>query len=249
MSGHAYFGVNKEKIRHISLYKNGEYEKIRNVYLYKNGVYQRVWTGASIVTYYDGENVMGVEDVDEGADALHPAFSTTKQGYTLYGWKLAPTDKSRVEQKLGTGEPFSLYAYYVPNTIVIASGTLTNSMGWCSYALGVWNANYINGSAYAVAGRAGYIAGGGSVEANASFYIGLNEYQKASIGYRCMGGNGDNHSWKFDGNNRDEGNYTALVTKSGSHSMYTRGTTGNDSWTSSLIGITNITLSNPEAWA
>ncbi len=248
MSGHAYFGEGANKIKHISFYHNGEMKKIKRVWQYHNGVYRQVWTGASTVNYYDGDTLLGTEEIDENEDVLRPTtIDTSKAGYTLYGWKASPDAKSRIERLVADGEAISLYAYYVPNTLVIASGTI-NSYGWCIYTAGVWDANYINGSAFASAGRAGYYVGGGEAVASGSFYIALNEYQKASISYRCASGNGEDISYQFDGINRNSGDYTTIVTRSGSHSMYTRGVTSYDSWTSSMVGITNITLSNPIAW-
>lgn len=247
MSGHAYFGVNKEKIRHISLYKNGEYEKIRNVYLYKDGIYQRVWTGASIVTYYDGEDIMGVEEVDEGEDALHPSFSTAKAGYTLYGWKLAPDDQSRVEQKLGTGEPFSLYAYYVPNTLVILSCNIVQAL-WCSRTEISRNTNYISGKPYADVGMAMYGHNYGAwAENSGSCYVALNEYQNATVAWKFATGNGDFHSAKINGANvSGSGSFNLMA--SGNISFYAKGYAPAESWVSSICGATQITLSNPTPW-
>lgn len=251
MSGHAYFGANKDKIRHISLYKDGEFKKIRNAYLYKDGIYQRVWTGASIVTYYDGEDIMGVEEVDEGADALHPSFSTAKAGYTLYGWKLAPDDQSRVEQKLATGEPFSLYAYYVPNTIVICASSRSGSGATVS----IWNPRYINGSAWVKSESYGQ-----SIVQTASFYIALNEYQNSTIrlwtheytideqGYGhdytgSMGIDSYNTTQYHDGD--------VLYNWSGNHTMRIHAfpNWGNgERFMRSTGGLANVTLSNPIAW-
>lgn len=256
MSGHAYFGANKDKIRHISLYKDGEFKKIRNAYLYKDGIYQRVWTGASIVTYYDGENIMGVEDVDEGADALHPPFSTAKEGYTLYGWKLAPNDKSRVEQKLGTGEPFSLYAYYVPNTLTVLTGSLSDWYYYhnINYSRTI-NPDYISGTTFLKLSREW-----SSEERNVSFYLALNEYQNADVSLQAKympndTGNLSVGNAKFDGQQWSSWNTSGTVNghtftgvKGGNHSVYLYVISYNYYDQVNAVGVTNITLKNPIAW-
>lgn len=85
----------------------------------------KVWSGASLVSYYDGATLMGTEEVEEGEDVLHPSFSTSKSGYTLYGWTTMSGSTERVEALTANGEPMILYAIYIINSlIVVDAGTI-----------------------------------------------------------------------------------------------------------------------------
>ena len=81
----------------------------------------KVWSGASVVSYYDGATLMGTEEVEEGEDVLHPSFNTAKSGYTLYGWSTTSGSETRKESLAATGEPMILYAIYIVNSLTVVS--------------------------------------------------------------------------------------------------------------------------------
>ena len=247
MSGHAYFGEDVTKVKHISFYHNGEMKKIKRVWQYHNGVYRQVWTGASTVSYYDGNTLLGTEEVDEGNDVLRPqTIDTTKTGYTLYGWKASPDDSARLEQLLADGEPINLYAYYVPNTIVVASGTVSGSMGYTNYTENSKNAFYVAGGLGVTANR---FYSAGDAEARANFTLNLNEYRQGTIEYWYYTGLGTDQEGWFDNVMVRQTQNTKLVTTNGEHTLYARGhCVANDSWTSTTLGVVSITLSDPIEW-
>ena len=260
MSGHAYFGTGVDKIKHISFYHNGEMKKIKRVWQYHNGVYRQVWTGASTVSYYDGNTLIGTEEIDEGNDALRPQhIDTTKAGYTLYGWKAHPNDTSRLEQLIADGEPISLYAYYVPNTLSVLSASFGNwyhdSGGWhIDYTRSV-NNNYLSGVT-----DVGVDSSWNQRDASVGFYLALNEYQNATVvvlakycpadsgglsaGYASFDGNTWS-SWNPAGTNSSN---TYSNVRTGNHSLYVRSISYDAYWQTNVVGVTSIVLSNPIAW-
>lgn len=213
-------------------------------YIYRGST--KVYSSGSIVSYYDGNTLLGTEEIEEGLDVLHPDIDTSKANYTLIGWGTSTDLSSMVLTMNATGEPITLYALYMPNELTVAIGALTNNAGWTTYGVSVQNSRYVSGALGCTAQRSGYIAGGGSVSASATFSIDLGLYGLATIVWDCATGNGDVQWFTFDGVNLERG--TKQVTVSGSHSMSTGGSTPSNSWTSTSIGITRITLSNPTPW-
>ncbi len=129
----------------------------------------KVWSGASIVSYYDGSTLLGTEEVEEGEDVLRPDIDTTKANYTLYGWSTSPNGQ-RTTQMVANGEAMSLYAIYLPNTLTVCVSSRNGS----SATVSVWNSKYMSGSAYAI-----QESPGPSLTASANFGITLNEYQNS----------------------------------------------------------------------
>ena len=205
------------------------------------------WSGASLVSYYDGETLIGTEEVDEGLDVLHPSFSTAKEGYTLYGWSDSPNSDEIIPYRTATGDSMSLYAIYLPNTLLVASGTVVQG-SWTSYSQGIKNDKYISGGLGCTADRAGYYVGGGWANASTSFNLTLGAYRNATIVWGVAEGNGEFHAFYVDGANVGYSAGSKQVTSGGTHTLATEGNTQNDSWTSTTIGITSITLSDPIAW-
>ena len=250
MSAHGYFSIDKDKIKHMSFFKNGSHNRIRNGWVYKNGVYMHVWSGASVVSYYDNETLLGTEEVDEGEDVLHPSFSTSKEGYTLVGWSTEPNDlNKKVTTLVASGEEMTLYALYVPNTIVVCVSSKT---GTKTASTTVWNSRYMSGSAYVI-----QESPGPSLINTANFGITLHEYQNSSVrlwtywymvdeqGY----GHDEGGSMKIDSTTRYNGN--VLSNLSGVHQMSVHafpnwGTC--ERYVCAFGGLANVTLSNPKAW-
>lgn len=261
MSGHAYFGENVTKIKHISFCQNGEMKKIKRVWYYHNGVYRQVWTGASTVSYYDGDTLLGTEEVDEGDSILHPqTIDTTKTGYTLYGWKASASDTTRLDEMLATGEPISVYAYYVPNTLDVLVASFGNwsydSGGWhMPYSVSVRNAKYITG------GTDAFVSAPWSTrESSTSFYLALNEYQSANVtvqGKYCPNDTGNLNVGQtyFDGDGLSSWNLSGSTAskaysnvKTGNHSIRVVAIAYGDYWQAVAGGVTRIRLINPTPW-
>lgn len=234
------------KIKKIASGRN--LTKVKEGWVFKDGIFQKVWSGASEVSYYDGDTLLGTEEVDEGEDVLHPSINTTKSGYTLYGWATTKGSETRVTSLLATGEPMTVYAVYLPNTLTVFSGDRVNG----SYSVYSKNDKYVSGGFIASATRATYYVGGGSADASASFSINLGVYQQANVSGRgTVGGYGDTyneHSY-YDGSEYTETYFSRTHTASGAHSLSAHGdSSGNQSYLDVAIWIRSITLSNPIAW-
>lgn len=212
-------------------------------------VYQgasKEYSSGSIVSYYDENTLLGTEEVEEGLDVLHPDIDTSKTGYTLVGWGTSTDLSSMVRTMTATGDDITLYALYLPNSLLVATGSVTNSAGHTSYSGDSLSAAYISGALGCTAERAGYIAGAGSCSASAIFTVKLGMYKKATISWNVATGMGDNQWFSVDGIDTSSG--SKVVTVDGSHTLQTGGSTPGNSWNSCTIGITNITLSEPKEW-
>jgi len=207
-----------------------------------NGV--KIWSGASVVSYYDGTTLLGTEEIDEGSDVLHPSISTSKEGYTLVGWEY---NGENVTSLVATGEPMTIKTVYVANSITIASGSLNGwtwngSVFYPTYVTSVWNTNYISGSAIAWDG--GYWT---QLSATSNFTLNKGYYQTASASFSYDGAKyGEYYSgaptYRIDG--------VSTLSKSldnGSHSLYVFQAI-DDEKVSVAFFIRSITLSNPTPW-
>lgn len=241
MSGHAYFGQNLTKIRHAYVFDNGEYKKLRKAWYYDNGEFKQVWSGASVVSYYDGNTLLGVEEVDEGESVLHPSFSTSKEGYTLVAWKDAYYGDP-MDELLATGEPMSVYAMYVPNTITaVTDGTIVNS-------------DYVTGGVYA------YVRAFWSTqESSTSFNLKKGYYETATCTVRAGFNNNSTgnlqvgagyidgniiNAWQTGGSEA----YKTVELDSGGHSLLVRAISYEDYNQAGDIKVTSLVLSNPTPW-
>ena len=203
--------------------------------------------GGAKITYYDNTTELGYEYVASGQDVLHPSITMpTKSGKTFIGWSTTTSENNWVGTLTANGQPMNLYAIYVPNALTVASGSVTDphGLGWASYS-GTYNSKYISGSIGCTADRAGYYIGAGDATASASFSIIFNEYQNATLSWAIGEGAGSSHDWIFDGVSTSGGSKS---TTSSVHSMSTSGHCSGSDSTSTSIGITSITLSNPRAW-
>lgn len=237
------------KFHRIKKIASGRYlTKIKEGWVFKDGIFQKVWSGASEVSYYDGDTLLGVEEVDEGEDVLHPSINTTKSGYTLYGWATTKGAEERITSLLATGEPMTVYAVYLPNTLTVFSADRING-NWTIYSK---NDKYVSGGFIANAARATHYVGGGSADASASFSITLGAYQQANVSGRATaGGYGDvwNEHAYYDGTDYIDNYFSRTHTASGAHSLSAHGdSSGNQSYLDVAIWIRGITLTNPIAW-
>ena len=211
--------------------------KIKAVYKGAN----KVWSGSSVVSYYDGNTLMGTETVDGGEDVLHPSISTSKEGYTLYGWGLTQNATERQENLVATGEPMTLYAIYVANSITVVTGSITPGV-YPSYSCTYKNTEYVNGE---VGGRVELWYKVGSVSGSYYFTLDKKHYQTATV---TLGqSNQMPGSQTFDGNSFSNGNTKAIGNGSHVISLAAQNDSAN-TWAINAAGITSLVLSNPIEW-
>lgn len=212
---------------------------------------EKVWSSGSVVSYYDGDTLLGTEEFEEGLDVLHPSIDTSKEGYTLYGWGTTTDIESKVGYLVATGEPITLYALYLPNSLTVALASLGSSQGWVRYTLTLLNSQYVSGGIQATA--SGYNTWGGGddqpKESGTSFNLDLGLYGSATITVQFTTANGRNFSSKFDGASVASGETkTVTVSASGNHTLWAKGYAWYQSWCSCVIAVTSIVLTNPQAW-
>ena len=236
------------KIKKIA--SGGQLTKVKEAYVFKDGEFQKVWSGASEVSYYDGDTLLGTEEVDEGEDVLHPSINTAKSGYTLYGWATSKTATERVESLNATGEPMRVYAIYTPNSILVAKSRRYTAD---SVKVDVWNTDYMSGSAYV-----NVTTYGGPDTAYTTFTINLGRYQNSSVkiwAYRYSiddqgyGHDDPNSNITVDGVSKRTGD--VLTNTSGTHTMGALAWTnwGNgERFVRMNGGLAEVILSNPIAW-
>lgn len=210
---------------------------------------QKVWSSGSVVSYYDGDTLLGTEEVEEGLDVLHPSISTAKTGYTLYGWGLSNSIDAKIGQLVATGEPMKLYALYLPNALTVAQGRFTSESMWADYVVDILNADYVTGHINASA--QGYNSWGGGQsqpkEDTQTFTIDLGLYGKATISGRFVVARGDGAQARFD-NTSVSSSFSKNVTASGSHTLWAFAYAPSGLWASAILGVTSIVLSEPTAW-
>ena len=61
----------------------------------------KIWSGASIVNYYSGNELLGTREIDEGLNVLNPSIIPSKAGYTFLGWN---TDSTAEEPSSKRGQ-------------------------------------------------------------------------------------------------------------------------------------------------
>lgn len=205
----------------------------------------KVWTGASSVSYYDGDTLIDTIDVDEGADVLHPSLSMSKTNYTFVGWSLSDGG-DRVTTLYATGEPMSLYALWLPNTLTILSATLAHDGENPKYTLVSHDSKYISEVKYAES----------SSWYNYEYSNSDTKTMRVNIGlYRLMTVQG-----KALKNHNEGGGSINGVTSSGNTVTLTSDTDADvvmycwnrhewrETWSYTITGCTDITLSNPIPW-
>lgn len=242
---------NFHKIKKIGV---GRYlTKIKYAYIWDEDTQQfvRVWSGSSEVSYYDGDTLLGTEEVEDGADCLHPSVSTAKANYTLYGWatKKNPKPSDRVTSLLADGDAKTLYAIYVPNSIVVVSASVWRDAAENPhYQLNTQDTEYVTGNTVMEASK-WYSTG--SFEGSTGFSLNKGIYQNASCS--MWSGIRDYGETYFDNVLQVKGDgasgYTSKSLNNGYHTIRCYGWANHsDSWAICLLGVTNLTLSNPIAW-
>lgn len=217
-------------------------------YIYKGTT--KVWSGASVVSYYDGNTLIGTEEVDEGLDILHPSFSTAKEGYTLYGWTNVADSDERITVATATGEPMTLYAIYLPNTLTVISGTVSNN-NTPTYSRTVFNTKFVSGNP-ATNAEEWYASIDSTKQTSASITLDKKYYQTAKVTVKGLT-RGYGHG-KFDGHTVVEGDsvsdtYTNNNLSNGSHTITSYVYVNySGTWIICCTGITSLTLTNPIAW-
>ena len=228
------------KIKKIA--SGGQLTKVREAWIFKNGEFHKVWSGASEVSYYDGNTLLGTAEVDEGEDVLHPSINTTKSGYTLYGWATAKGSENRVESLTATGDPMVLYAIYIANSITVAQNDR------------ILDSKYVSGAL-----TASTTAHWNTTNASAGFTINLGKYQNAQINARVDTASNDTGNLNVGGGSVDGANIIDWLQSgrsasktfnigNGGHSLGVWAVAYDDYRQTCWIHTQWITLSNPIAW-
>lgn len=379
MAGHSAFGTNLDGIKHVALGNTA----IKKIGFFSNNVMDVVWSGASLVSYYDGATLLGQREVDEGQDVLRPSgltaqnlipypyrttskvehgitwtvnadgtitangtatanswfdvihnnqeyylpvgsykvvgcpsgggaskygiwvthgseytqyarefgsgetfnitsatvsetfrvvlgvqngqtvnnlvfkpmvvnatlfpnvtyndfvlYGMNKTGYTHVGWT-GYGGTERFETKVATGEPMSLYALFIPNTLVVASGNVSGNHNDCNYTQTAKDTNYINGSLYAK------VAATWSAQTKTENFTLLKKgyYSTATIKLAMIAGD----IQKLD--NVQYHNNDTVEIAVGQHTLTAYAYSGGSDTQRSIIGIGELKLSNPTQWA
>lgn len=203
----------------------------------------KVWNSGYPISYYYGNTLLGVEDVEENADVLHPSITMpTRENYTFCGWTLENGSYNKVTELVAT-EPMNLYAMYLPNSINAVS-----------------NSRYISGSTYASASATPAYQGGQPLNSSASFVLNMHEYQNNSVTVVCQAlysgwvdNNQPSGNGKFDSSTISKnGSSTFTNISSGTHTVKTEGHTANEGEARNTqelrCYVSTLTLSNPVAW-
>lgn len=168
----------------------------------------KVYSSGGVVTYQVDSGVSYTEEVDEGADVLHPSsFTPSKPGYTFLGWRENAAASAYVlTNKTMQDETLTLYAVFQRSfTLTLYNGSAAASQSYHSQYYN--NGNVYNPSVSLVqsavsgwspigwtTGASGYsisVANGGSVTltGNATYYGCYN--RTVTVSYNSNGGSGD----------------------------------------------------------
>lgn len=193
---------------------------------------QKVWSGATEITYKDGDRVIGVQEVEEGQDVLHPSLDLTKTGYTLVGWTLTKGSENIIAQLLAPAEPITVYAVYLPNTLVVAQG----DVGTVWYTQQIKDERYISGTL----GTEKRVTTGNDF-VSCTFTVNSGLYQTVSGTTKVNGSLSGKSGWH-------QNEVTPNITKSGTYTVSSIFVAGEQSTYTCVVGVNSITLSNPKAW-
>lgn len=218
--------------------------KIKAGYMYESGEWNKVWSFGSEVSYYDDDTLIGKEDVDEGRDVLHPSLTMpTKENYTFCGWTLENGTYDKVTELVATGQPMTLYAMYLPNSINVVS-----------------NSRYVSGSTSTSASATPAYQGGTDLGSSTSFTLNMREYQNNVVTVHqsnIYSEHEDNDQpWGYgqlDGSDvAKNSSRTFTNIANGTHTLRTIGHTANESEarnTQTLsCYVSSLILSNPLEW-
>lgn len=203
----------------------------------------KVWSGAFPVSYYYGNTLLGIEEVDEGADATHPNIvMPPKSGYTFIGWATSNSEDDWVGEYL-TYAPANLYAVYIPSSItVVSNGSNLNS----KYVSGTfsawtdphWTTGESSGSFTLAKGKYGTA----TCTVYAMFYN--NNTGNLDVGDATFDGDAIIGTWITGGS---EGSKSYVI-NDGGHSLFVRAVAYDDYSQGALVRVSSLVLSNPAAW-
>lgn len=238
----ARFSTGLSKIRK-GLFSTG-LTKIKAGYMYESGEWNKVWSFGSEVSYYDDDTLIGKEDVDEGRDVLHPSLTMpAKENYTFCGWTLENGTYDKVTELVATGQPMTLYAMYLPNSINVVS-----------------NSRYVTGSTYTSHAETPAYTGHASLDSAVSFTLNMREYRSNTItvvAQNIYSGHVDNDQpWgygmldSYEIPKNSSRSYSNIA--NGTHTVKTVGSTANESEARNTqelrCYVSSLVLSNPVAW-
>ena len=226
-------------------------DKLKAGYMYENGAYVKVWSGATRVSYYDGETLLGTENVEEGEDVLHPSFSTSKENYTLYGWATESGTETREETLTASGDTMTLYAIYLPNTLTVYQAHLSGG----SYVVDSKNDNYVSGT-FQLNLNASYGENSGRAyfdllkgHYNTATVTAYAEFDRHDSGGLSAGYAEYDNSYILSGYNPSGSSGSKNFTSAeGRHSLYVWVKSYSTYFQNGYACITKILLSNPVAW-
>lgn len=238
----ARFSTGLSKIRK-GLFSTG-LTKIKAGYMYESGEWNKVWSFGSEVSYYDDDTLIGKEDVDEGHDVLHPSLTMpAKENYTFCGWALENGTYDNVTELVATGQPMTLYAMYLPNSINVVS-----------------NSRYVSGSTSTSASATPAYQGGTDLDSSTSFTLNMREYRNNVVTVHqsnIYSGYEDNDQpWGYgqlDGSDvAKNSSRTFTNIANGTHTLRTIGHTANESEARNTqelrCYVSSLVLSNPLEW-
>lgn len=201
--------------------------------------------GGARITYYDGSTELGFEYVATGQDVLHPSITMpTKTDKTFIGWSTTTSENNWVGELLANGQPMNLYAIYLDDSLVVASGgSITNSK-YVSGTLSVsktatWNEQFGNVSFTLTKGKYGTA----TAVAYASF--GNSQEQQYDVGDATLDNTNIIGPIIHQG---DSGSKTFSNFAEGSHGISLYVVSHGDWNQTGLARINKITLTNPTAW-
>ena len=220
--------------------------KLKAGYVYENGEYVKVWSGATKVSYYDEETLLGIEEIDEGDDVLHPSIVPVKENYTMVGWSTTNSEEGYVTELTAEGEEMTLYAVFVPDTVTAVVGTVSDD----NYRASVHNRKYVTGTLGQHDALATGSVGPGWVSAGFDITVSLGFYGKAVVKSNLqtywIRGDG-NPSYTYMGNSTTAGRKTKTLTSDGrvygSARVYV-----DDAYWAATSGVESVVLSEPIAW-
>lgn len=198
----------------------------------------------AVISYYDDSTLLGTQKVPNGKDVLHPSITMpSKENYTFCGWTTENGSYNKETTLVSTGEPMSLYAMYLPNSLNV-----------------VGNSRYISGSTYTSDSHTPAYEGEQSLDSSTSFTLNMQEYQNNSVTVVCQAiysGHIDNDqpsgNGKFDSSNVPKnGSSTFTNIANGTHIVKTEGHTANEGEARNTqelrCYVSSLVLSNPISW-